>query len=367
LYEALDYYVSPSFREYVLDPIGEYVKKTWNEYYPKAKRWLVKQKDRLLRWFGRAPQVPLALGVYQSGIVSAPGSGVGIVKHWIAPQTSGPFFVERITAFSVDGRAHPNHALGEVVDWDVPSDIDHANEGGFVSNPGSVDYVWVRGIETNPGADCTDNDRRYGATGLLGYFWRSEYIADDQVNHTGLFGGHVLLPASLYDNATGVIDNAALRTYLGQNSLTADNSQQSDQIMLLSFGHFDIPASDTINIWLVHAAVLDGDESDMQTVMMDAMDWYLANRRGALDTVCCGRYTGGYTGNVDCDTLGHINLADITKMIGGIWFPLPGVPRFCCEANANVDGDPSGKVNLSDVTKLIDYVYISKQPTALCQ
>jgi hypothetical protein len=79
---------------------------------------------------------------------------------------------------------------------------------------------------------------------------------------------------------------------------------------------------------------------------------------------CCGAYTGGFTGNTDCDTEGKMALADITKLIDRIY--LSKTP-LCCEENGNVDGDPEGKMALADITKLIDHIYLSKQPTAACQ
>jgi hypothetical protein len=84
----------------------------------------------------------------------------------------------------------------------------------------------------------------------------------------------------------------------------------------------------------------------------------------SIATSCCGAYTGGYTGNTDCDTEGKMALADVTKLIDRVY--LSKTP-LCCEENGNVDGDPEGKMALADITKLIDHIYLSKQPTALCQ
>ena len=78
---------------------------------------------------------------------------------------------------------------------------------------------------------------------------------------------------------------------------------------------------------------------------------------------CCGQYVGGKTGNVDCDTEGRRNLADITLMIDHVYI---SKTDLCCEKNGNVDGDPSGNKNLADITKLIDHVYLSKVETANC-
>lgn len=364
VHETLDYLIGPSYRERFLEPIKEWIKKTWDEYYPKAKRWLLDLKDKLLRLYGSLPDTPPSPQTYFSGVVAAPGSGVGFAKQWIAPQTDGTFFIERIMVFSVDGGLHGNFRIGELIDWDVPSDVGKANEGGISLNPGSVDYLWMRGLETNPGEDCLDNDHRYGASGFLGYYWASDYAADNSVNHTGLYGGHILRPVSLFDASSGFIQEDSLQWYINQQSLTVDDTLQADQIMTLSFGSFYIPPADTLNIWIAHASIYNGDLGDVHDAMLEAMGWYLEHRDEVQDTVCCGRYCGGFTGNIDCDTLCRINLNDIIRLIDRTYL---SKRPLCCEANANVDGDAQGRITLADITRLIDHVYLSKGPTAPCQ
>lgn len=78
---------------------------------------------------------------------------------------------------------------------------------------------------------------------------------------------------------------------------------------------------------------------------------------------CCGLYTGGVTGNTNCDVDGVMNLSDVTRLIDRIYL---SKELLCCEENGNVDGDSEGKLNLSDVTRLIDHIYLSKQETAAC-
>ena len=78
---------------------------------------------------------------------------------------------------------------------------------------------------------------------------------------------------------------------------------------------------------------------------------------------CCGRFTGGYTGNTDCDVAGKRNMSDVSRLIDRIYLTKAAL---CCEDNGNVDGDSLGKLNLADISRLLDHVFISKQPTAAC-
>jgi hypothetical protein len=79
---------------------------------------------------------------------------------------------------------------------------------------------------------------------------------------------------------------------------------------------------------------------------------------------CCGLYTGGVTGNIDCDPDGLRQLVDITMLIDHVY--LRKLP-LCCTANANTNGDAEGSITLVDITTLIDHVYIHKNETAPCQ
>jgi hypothetical protein len=79
---------------------------------------------------------------------------------------------------------------------------------------------------------------------------------------------------------------------------------------------------------------------------------------------CCGIYTGGRTGNTNCDIDGKRNLADITELISRVYLA-PETP-LCCEANGNTNGDPEGTLNLADITRLVDFVYITHAETAAC-
>jgi len=76
---------------------------------------------------------------------------------------------------------------------------------------------------------------------------------------------------------------------------------------------------------------------------------------------CCGTYTGGLTGNTNCDSDGKLNLSDITVLITRVY--INPETELCCEANGDVNCDT--KLNLSDITNLITKVYID-QGSVLC-
>ena len=77
---------------------------------------------------------------------------------------------------------------------------------------------------------------------------------------------------------------------------------------------------------------------------------------------CCGFYTGGTTGNTECDPGGTLNLSDIITLISRVYLD-PSTP-LCCEANGDVSCD--GSKNLTDITRLICAVYLDPAGCAPC-
>jgi len=81
-------------------------------------------------------------------------------------------------------------------------------------------------------------------------------------------------------------------------------------------------------------------------------------------TPCCGLYTGGLTGNTNCDPEGRRDILDITVLIDHVYI---SQRDLCCPANGNLDPSNGEMINLADITRLIDFVYISHAETAPCQ
>lgn len=88
-----------------------------------------------------------------------------------------------------------------------------------------------------------------------------------------------------------------------------------------------------------------------------------ANADGIGDLCCCGRLTGGFAGDTDCDAEGKRNLADITRLIDRVYI---SKVLLCCENAGNTNGDAEEKINLADITALIDHVYVSKEELTPC-
>lgn len=285
-------------------------------------------------------------------------SAIGMNKAWAAPNNWVQFVIERWQIFSRNGLIHTGVQLGEYLDIDVPSDTNVNNHGVIVE---ADDYIWMTGQETDD-ESCEQNDLRFYAAGLLGYYYTSEYLADDQVNHTGLAGAYVVIHPTLMDDNYEFVPDS-LWEYMTKKQFLADNSTWDDQRAFLAYGGFDIKPNDTLVIWTVHGSLLGAGESFVADQIAKAKVWYMAHRGEIGLCGCCGQFTEGFPGNTNCDEAGKRNLADITKLIDHVYI---SKLDLCCMENGNVNGDDQGKRNLADITKLIDHVYISKAEVPPC-
>jgi hypothetical protein len=71
----------------------------------------------------------------------------------------------------------------------------------------------------------------------------------------------------------------------------------------------------------------------------------------------------GRVGNVNCDYLDEVTLADITLLIDHLFISGARLPS---PQEANASGDPEGVISLCDVSALIDHLFITRQELPWC-
>ncbi len=292
--------------------------------------------------------------VYETGTMITEDSAVAVDVTWWAPKLAEDchFVVKRTRVYSFDGLPRPGLHVGDLIDWDVPSDNQAANTSGYDS---TLNLVYQRGYEQADG--CQPNDSRFGGVALLGW-----YVGNDTcgIDESDLYGAYTK-QAGVYIGPNG----GPLPTHLYDHMSTQGYDLYTDPddlytVMTYVGGHY-LGSTDTITVYSVLSTVQNGT---LDTLKTDIERAQLFLKR-VLDEGCgcCGLYTGGFTGNVNSSTDGKITLSDITVLIDHVYISKD--PLDCTE-DGNVNGSVDGKITLSDITVLIDHVYISKDPTAAC-
>jgi len=294
--------------------------------------------------------------LFHTGTVISADSLIALEKTWWAPQQPERCHVilQRLKVYAFDSAAHAGLYVGEVIDWDIPSDNGSWNYGGFDS---SMQMIYQYGYETGDG--CQPNDARFGAMAMLGY-----YVNDDTcgIDSSSLFGAFIKR-ISVWVQPNGTLLPTELLANMSVPGYSVYTGSEEDLFSVVTYvGDLDLGASDTLTIYTALITLQEGTVEDLRAEVQAAQQWlrlYLSEGCG-----CCGLFTGGVTGNTDCDAQGKLNLADVTTLITRVYIQ-PDIP-LCCEENGNVNGDLDGKINLSDITALIDNVYVNNTPTASC-
>ena len=241
--------------------------------------------------------------------------------------------------------------IGNAVDFDIPS-TDNANNGSALEGS---NLIYTRGS----GTTCQPDYARYGGMALLGWYVNSDTAS---LSSSAAHSGHIR-PTSEFVEPWGNFDPGLLKSTMSSSGFSVEGSSTDLVSVLTAVGDYDLSVEDTLWIYTAIATVQNGTSNNLVQSMNEASTW-LHNYLAGVEGGCCGLYTGGFTGNVDCDEEGKRNLADITRLIDRVYITKA---ELCCEENGNVDADEEYKVNLADITRRIDHVYISKVETAVCK
>jgi len=272
---------------------------------------------------------------------------IALEKTWYAPgqQDSCQFVVQCLKLYSWDGDTHDGLAIGEIIDWDIPTASAADNVGGYDS---AACLIYQRGA----GTGCQDNENRFGGQALIGTAFGSDCIdttaqpfgAYTALNSVDLYPSSGLVPQEIYDN-------------MQQSGYSAESTVEDQHSVMTFFNNQSIGPDDTLYIYSVLTTVRYGTTADLATNVEKAGKWLNEHVR---PTGCCK----GLTGNVDDDPDDIIDLGDLTSLIDYLFISF--TPPACIE-EANIDGDTQGTIDLGDLTGLIDYLFISFEEPAPCQ
>ena len=296
---------------------------------------------------GYAPHGPISGSNYvgfNSGTFLTIDSLVKVERTWWAPThvDSCNFIVERTRVFPATiGTAVTNLQIGELVDWDIPSDSGTSNNiSGFDA---AKRLVWLRGFNSaDATVDCQDNSRRFGGTAFLSLFQKNKVCSDV------LWGGHAI-PNDPYIYQIAA-DSLSHMMHVG--SYTNNATLVGDQSVLLSFKDaYTLPANDTLTIFTALATVrTSASTSAGVDSLKKAVDKAKEFMFKTVGVVCVpGTCCVGQTGNVN--TLGIVDLSDLSALVSyltGGGYVLP------CQPEANVNN--LGIVDLSDLSALVSYL-----------
>ena len=267
-----------------------------------------------------------------SGKYYSADSAIVFESEYLAPADvdTSKWIAQVITMANNTDAAINGIYLGEIADWDIPSDSLARNGSNFDA---TRKLMYLYGFETPTQADTVGNndcavaDQRYGGTSWY-YGWKKHNTSKTMYeNPQGLFTGRVavwlnetsptghLVPDSLYRK---------LSTFGGYEpwtaqSVTGPESLYQDLVMFTVAGQFDLDVGDTVRFVKYMASEYQGGLSGLQASIDEAVHYGLVH--GA---VCCRAW--GQPGDVNLDN--KVNILDIVGLINykykdgkDIWWP----------------------------------------------
>jgi|GEM_PF-1035777 len=296
------------------------------------------------------------------------------------PQTAHPedeiidFVVMHTKVYSADGQSHDHVTLGNVIDWDVPSEKRSINTSGVSTD----NFLYVQGTDTTGYLSCQSHTWRFATEAFAGAYTSAELLSDSCANDPKAYDGAAALPQPLLEDTTHYRDGTPLEPpqpnplvwweETSQPGLTPDPTEM-DQAVWLTYEHdYGLSADDTLHYWTVLTTVRDawrGRLSELVEQVKYARCWYIENLRGCKCGCCEGRVGDAKGDGSDEPTISDISVMIDAKFISGT---CEGKIPCLAEGDTNQSGgsDPTcNDVTISDISILIDYLFITGPDNAV--
>lgn len=282
--------------------------------------------------------------VFKTGTFTTSDYSVGLDVTFLAPTNPDTcnFIIREIRLYSYDGDSHSDLAIGDIIDWDIPSDDQTSDNTYFFDQ--SRKLIFLQGTEYygEPG-ECQKNDRRCGGNALLGTFLNDI----ENIDTSSLPAAGVPVQASIYVWPTGGLIPSDLYNLMQVYGFSSGSGAQDYLTLMNYYQHYTINPDDTLHIISILATVQDGTVSDLQASIDKAKYWYKSNFLG-------GAYMPG-----DANGDATVNVSDAVYIINYVF--VGGLqPQPYESGDANCDTS----INVSDAVYIINYVFVGgPQPT----
>ena len=305
-----------------------------------------------------------------SGKFLTKDSAIALDVEYFAPKDLGDceFIVLKERFYNNTDATISDVIVGDIFDWDIPSDSSVDNGSGFDrgTGPTSRDLMYCYGAEYEadsiPNQDCVLADQRVGGMAFYNGF-RAPWFegadvlegVDSLENPAGPWWTHI---NSVWVSPTGNFVASQLESKISSMGsaweswqATKPDSLYEDLNMVAVFGKFDLATYDTLVFVKILATEYDGGISGLEATIDAARDWIAARPEifswpTRSEPLCCCDFPG------DANSTNSINILDVTYIINYLY---KGGAAPECPAEA--DPNATCSINILDVTTIINYLY----------
>jgi hypothetical protein len=312
-----------------------------------------------------------------SGFFYTADSLIALKAHYYAPKhtDSCEFVVVRQEIYNNTDTKIEGIIIGDLLDWDIPSDTGSRNQSGF-NDAEDMQFMYIIGydygpVDTLPNNDCVADDARVGGLAYYagyrkpfcnpGNITDSIYAPQAQWTHMNadwVYPEGNFVASQLYEKAIGA---SGYETWEATADQTNSDSVAQDLHQVVVFGQYDLKDHDTLVFVKILATEYDGGVTAIENTIQQARTWIAGHPEIFLwpdlaDPELCG--CCDLAG--DANNNGSVNILDITFEISYLY---KGGPPPACNDEADANGN--GTVNILDITYLISYLY-KGGPAPIC-
>ncbi|SYZ73406.1 hypothetical protein TRIP_C21524 [Candidatus Zixiibacteriota bacterium] len=289
-------------------------------------------------------------------------SAIGVECEYFAPTDpdSSDFIVQRTKFYNRTASTLIDVFLGEVMDWDIPSDSGVENGSGFDASRKMM-YVYGAEYGADTGRystwnDCVLANQRYGGFSYCVGFRTNSTFWTDSIGHpkcmfTGTNGNWQRMlgnfpPQALYNKLAGLTGYEAWQSTVP----SMQDSLYQDLNMVACYGNFYISTRDTLVFIKIFSTVYNSGLAGLQASIDKAKIWLVNHNIFYLDRMCCTCCWNPGDANND-----HVvNILDVSYLINYLY---KQGPEPACPDDGDVNA--SGNINILDVAYFINALYKS--------
>jgi photosystem II stability/assembly factor-like uncharacterized protein len=310
--------------------------------------WTIWGKDSFNLVDDRNQPVPTVVTseyeVYESGTFVTCDSTIALEKTWWAPQPpdTGQFVIQCLRLYSYDGLSHSGLAIGEAIDWDIPSDNNVDNNGGFYAGE---KLVYLQGLESD-GMGCQPNDHRFGGQAFIGFSVNDTCSIDTTSEPHGAY----TISNEVYVWPNNGFVASQLYEKMQETGYSAYPTAVDQSIIMTYFAGYNLNDDDTLYVYSVIASVQNGTVDSLYENVQKAKQWFLDHVAPSCAPLCIPPLRG----NVDYDPSDAINVGDLAYLVAYLFDQPPGPAPPCFE---EADVDASLSINVGDLAYLVSYLF----------
>ena len=250
-------------------------------------------------------------------------------------------------------------AIGEITDWDVPSDAlgnigspNVANIGFVQGNP----FLFIKGYSDTVG--CTVNEQRFATNVFVGKHYSNQTAYSATYDYWGASAVNVRQFLD-FDTLTNEPPTWLWDSLYVRNGIVG-SPDIIDQGEILTYGFYNgLNINTELVFWTVYVTGYEAaDQEAVESEVATALHWV----RRVSESQCCE----GLRGDIDFDGGIQPSIGDLTALISKMFINLN---QSICYEEANLDGsqpEGPGSISLGDLVVLIDIMFISLSDPPAC-